>query len=219
MGSVVSTLQSDTLANTSNNGVPTATLLSALGSATFPTGSTLRTRTGITLTHPIFISNLQTDARPVAEATLEQTIAARPAAGVNLPASGTSLSLGLGSGNFKNLRVAFPGVTSPTAGTVQYYECDLDNTLNNPVNCVGTQTGTYAISTKGGVRVMRFAGHAPTVMNNTRAYVEVKDAPNLVSGSRVYVAREPNASLEENRTLSKRLNPTAWAAMKQQLGL
>ena len=70
---------------------------------------------------------------------------------------------------------------------------------------------------------MRFAGHAPTVMTNTRLYVEVKaaqQANNVVEGNWVYQAREakpgPNA---ENVSTSNRLNTEAWQGLKTQLGL
>lgn len=136
----------------------------------------------------------------------------------NETASG-SLTLGLSSGNLENLRVAFTGTTSPAAGTVQFYDCDLNSAQTGASNCVTAQTGTYAISAVGGMRVMRFAGHAETVMNQTCLYVEVKDAPGVIAGSWVFQAREIKSSVAVNRSTSKRLNPTAWAAMKTQLGL
>jgi Trk-type K+ transport system membrane component len=127
--------------------------------------------------------------------------------------------LGLSSGDLKNLRVAFTGTTSQTAGTVQFYDCDLNSAQTVASNCVTAQTGTYAISTVGGMRVMRFAGHAETVMNQTRLYVEVKDAPSVIGGNWVFVAREIKPSVAVNQSMSMRLNATAWAAMKTQLGL
>ena len=90
-------------------------------------------------------------------------------------------------------------------------------------NCVATQTGTYAIETVFGSRVMRFAGHAPTVMASTRLYVEVKaaqQANNVVEGNWVYQAREAKpGSNAENVSTSNRLNTEAWQGLKTQLGL
>ena len=220
MTSVVNTLQTDSVTNVINNGVATTGLLAALGSASYPSGSAIRSRTGYNLTQPIFINSINTDGRSQSEATtLEQFIAAKPSSGVNLANAGGSLTLGLSSGNLKNLRVAFTGITSPTAGTVQFYDCDLNSAQTVASNCVTAQTGTYTISTVGGMRVMRFAGHAETVMNQTRLYVEVKDAPSVIGGNWVFQAREIKPSVAVNLSNPKRLNATAWAAMKTQLGL
>lgn len=220
MASVVSTMQTDAATNVINNGVSATGLLAALGSAAYPSGSAIRARTGLFLNQPIIINSINTDGRPQSEATtLEQLIAKKPASGVNLATAGGSLSLGLSSGNFKNLRVAFTGTTSPTAGTVQFYDCDLNSTQTVASNCVMVQTGTYTISTVGGMRVMRFAGHAETIMNRTDLYAEVQAAPSVVAGNWVFRARELKPALDFNLSTSKRLNPTAWAAMKTQLGL
>lgn len=220
MSSVVNTLQTDSGTNVINNGVATTGLLAALGSASYPSGSAIRARTGYNLTQPIFINSINTDGRSQSEATtLEQLIAAKPSSGVNLVTAGGSLTLGLSSGNLKNLRVAFTGTTSPTAGTVQFYDCDLNSAQTVASNCVTAQTGTYTISTVGGMRAMRFAGHAETVMNQTRLYVEVKDAPSVIGGNWVFQASETKPSVAVNLSNPKRLNATAWAAMKTQLGL
>jgi hypothetical protein len=222
MSQVVTNLQTDP-ENTINNGVPTAGLIAALGSAVFPDGSTLRPGANLTLNRPIFINSLNTDGLSQALATnLEQLVAARPAGGVALPGFGGSLSLGLGSGNFKNLRVAFTGTTTATAGTVQFYECDLDVTQTMPSNCAATDTGTYDISTVNGVRVMRFAGNAPTVMNHARVYTEVKPSTQVngvIGGDWVFIAREPKPDLESNINRDKTLNAVGWLAMKAQLGI
>lgn len=220
MGSVVTTLQTDSVSNVINNGVATTGLLAALGATTYPPGSAIRARTGLNLTQPIFINSLNTDGRPQSEATtLEQLIAAKPSSGVKLATASGSLSLGLSSGELKNLRVAFTGATSPIAGTVQFYDCDLNSAQTVPSNCVAAQTGTYTISIVGGKRVMRFAGHPETVMNHTRLYVEVTDAPSVIGGNWVFQAREMKPSAAANQSSPKRLNPTAWAAMKTQLGI
>jgi len=165
------------------------------------------------------INSLSSDGRPQNEAqTLEQLIAAKPATGLSYPGNSGSLTLGVSTGNFRNLRVAFTGVTNATSGTVQFYECDLDSTQMITSNCAATVPGTYTISTVHGVRVMRFAGYAETVMNNNRVYVEV-NAPGLVTGNWVYQARESKQNTAYAISAQQRLNPVAWEAMKAQLGL
>lgn len=220
MAGVIAALQADSTTNTINNGLTTTHLLTALGTAAFPAGSTRSLRTSVNLTQPIFINSINTDGRPQAEATtLEQLMAAKQATGVSLPSFGSSLNLGLGSGNFKNLRVAFTGVTSTTTGTVQFYECDLDANLVNPSNCATTTAGTYTISTVNGARIMRFTGHAATVMNHVRSYAEVKNAPQVIGGDWVFIVRETKPDVNSNVNKQIRFNATAWAAMKAQLGL
>ena len=218
MASVVTALQADSATNTINNGLSTATLLAALGTATFPANSATRLRTSLSLNQPIFINNSRTDYRPQAEATtLEQLIAAKPATGVNLATSGGTLSLGVSTSALRNLRVAFTGTTSPTTGTVQFYDCDL-NTADQPSNCTATQTGTYSISTLNGVRVMAFAGHAPTTYSTqVNYYAEVRGSN--AGDWWVYRARQAKPTVEANIGGNKRINATAWAAMKAKLGL
>lgn len=220
MAEVISEMQADPASNVINNGMSVANLIAALGTAVFPAGSSINTRHNLTLAPSVMINSLNTDGRPQSEAqTLEQLIAAKPAAAVTLPSPNGTLTLGLGSGNFRNLRVAFAGTTNATSGTVQFYECDLNSTQSVASNCAATQTGTYAIGTVHGVRVMRFAGHAPTVMNHTRVYAEVQNAPAVIDGSWVFQARENKTDVDSSVSIQKRLNPTAWAAIKPQLGL
>ncbi len=221
MASVVAEQQADTAANVINNGVSTNGLLSALGGASFPANSSITRRKNLQLTRPIFINSISSDGRPQSEATtLEQLIAAKPASAVTLSSGGGSLSLGFGSSNAKNLRVAFTGTTSAAAGTVQFYECDFNATQTTSSNCVTTTTGTYAISTVHGARVMRFAGHATTASNNVRLYAEVHNVPNVVSGGNwVYQVRELKPEVDFNVSNQNRLNEAAWVAMKAQLGI
>lgn len=224
MADVVTELQPDSENFINTGGLSTVGLLAALGATSFPSGSTLRPGVSLTLTQPIFINSLNTDGRPQAEATsLDQLIAAKPAAGVNPVNGAGSLSLGVSSGPLKNLRVAFTGTSSATAGTVQFYECDLDATQTVVSNCAATQPGTYAITDDHGVRVMRFAGFTPTVMDHVRHYVEVtstNQANGVIGGGNwVFQARERKPDLDANLSENKRLNGTAWAAMKAQLGL
>lgn len=218
MSDVITEMQSDSSSNTINNGVPVANLLAAVGTAKFPAGSAIRQRFSTSVNQPIFINNLSTDGRPQAEATtLEGLIAARPASSVNLATGSGTLSLGISSGNAKALRVAFTGVTSATQGAVQFYDCDLNSTQTVISNCVTAGTGGYAISTVNGSKVMRFTGHTPTVMNHTRLYVEVKNVAGVVNGDWVYQARENKPSFESNFSTSKRINSTAWSALRSTL--
>lgn len=205
--------------NSINNGVATAGLLGALGNASFPAGSQSLTRIAVKVNSAIYISNLYNDGRPQAEATtLDQLVAAKPASGVNLASGGGTISLGITSSALKNLRVAFTGASSATAGTVQFYECDLNSAQTVVSNCTTLSTGTYEISTVNGVRVMRFAGHPATVMDHTRVYAEVKWGG--ANGDWVYQAREPKSAIALGRSSrSERLNANAWSAMKAQLGL
>jgi hypothetical protein len=220
MTAVVTEMQADPATNVINNGLPTENLLAALGAAVFPAGSSINARHNLTLSQTISINSLSTDGRPQSEAqTLEQLIAAKPASAVQLPSPNGSLTLGLGSGNLRNLRVAFTGSTNATSGTVQFYECDLDSALVVASNCEAKETGTYAIGTVHGARVMRFAGHAPNVMNHNRVYAEVQNAPTVASGNWIYQARENKLDTSNAFSIQKRLNPTAWAAMQSALGL
>lgn len=224
MSSVVTDLQADP-GNTINVGLSTSGLMAALGSSTFPSGSALRPGYTLNLNQPVFLNSVNTDGRTEGvDATLEILIDDHPAsvADAALPGVSASLSLGLGSGNLKNLRVSFIGAVSATAGTVQFYECDLDITLTVASNCAKTQIGTYTITTIHGDRAMSFAGHASTVMNHERLYVEVKDANRVngfISGDWVFLARRLKPGLANNGSTNTRLNGAGWGAMKAQLGI
>jgi hypothetical protein len=224
MTSVVTELQADP-GNPINAGLSTSGLLTALGSASFPSGSALRPGYTLNLNQPVFINSVNTDGRfEGVDATLEVLRQDYQAADANaaLPGPGFTLSLGLGSGSFRNLRVAFVGAGGATSGPVQFYECDLDSSLTVASNCAATQTGTYAITTIHGARVMSFAGHAPTVMNHERLYVEVRDANRangFISGDWVFLARRLKPGFTHNAVVNTRLNGTGWGAMKAQLGI
>lgn len=213
--------------NTINVGQSTSNLVTDLGMASFQGNSALRVGTSLNLNRPYFINSINTDSVNQAIATnLAELIAARPASAVALPSPGGSLSLGLGSGNFRNLRVAFTGSTNATQGTVQFYECDLDATQTTASNCGTAGTGNYAISSVNGVQVMHFTGNAPTVMNHERVYVEVKAGTQVVQtmpvvggGDTVFVARQNKPDIDSNSADSRRLNGSAWADMKAQLGI
>ena len=114
--------------------------------------------------------------------------------------------------------MAFTGTTSATAGTVQFYDCDLNADGSVSSNCTATQTGTYSISTLNGVRVMAFAGHAPTTYSmQVNYYAEVRGSN--AGDWWVYRARQAKPTVEANIGGNKRINATAWAAMKAKLGL
>ncbi|HEY8709956.1 MAG TPA: hypothetical protein VIM34_18415, partial [Burkholderiaceae bacterium] len=220
MTAVVTQMQADAASNVINKGLPVDNLLSALGNAVFPAASSINARYNLTVAPSISIGSLSNDGRPQSEAqTLEQLIAAKPASAVALPSPNGTLTLGLGSGDFRNLRVAFTGTSNATSGTVQFYECDLNSALTIASNCSATATGTYSIGTVNGARVLRFAGHAPTVMSTTRVYVEVQNAPTVATGNWVYQASENKLDMASAFSIQNRLNPAAWAAMKTQLGL
>lgn len=219
MASVIQAMQNEPGTNVINNGSDATTLLNGVGAATFPADSGTRLRVRLNLNQPIFINDSRTDARPQAEATtLEALIAAKPAAQVNLATATGTLSLGMSTSALRSLRVAFTGTTGPTAGTVQFYDCDLNAAATVVSNCTPTQTGTYAIETVHGVRVMRFAGHAPTTFSSQEnLYAELKATSTGID----YVFRARQAKPTEALAVStaKRLNATAWAALKGQLGL
>jgi hypothetical protein len=220
MASVIASMQADAATNTINAGASTANLLAAVGGASFPSGSALRTHVNLTLNNSIFISNITNDARPGTETSLEQTIAARPASGVNLATAAGSLTLGVSTGPLKNLRVAFTGTTSSTAGTVQFYDCDLNAAQTVASNCVATTAGTYAISLVNGVRVMGFSGHPEaTGSNQVNFYAEVRNTPSVVAGERVFRVRQAKPAVDGNVASSKRLNGVAGSALRGQLGV
>jgi hypothetical protein len=223
MADVVTELQSDGENFINTGGLSTTGLLAALGAAQFPASSNLRPGLSLNLTQPIFINSINTDGRPQVEATsLDELIAAKQAAGVDLATAAGSLSLGLGSGPLKNLRVAFTGTSSATSGTVQYYECDLNAAQTVASNCMVTLNGSYDIVSIHGARVMRFAGFAPTVMDHVRHYVEVNpgnQVNGVIGGEWVFVARQRKPDFDFNFSRTKRLNGVGWTAMRQQLGL
>ena len=213
-------MQADTAANSINNGNPTASLLTKLGAASFPADAVLQKRVSLNVSRPLYINTLSSDILNPAITSLEQVMSAFPSSGVNLTAGRGTLGLGVTTTEVKVLRVAFTGTTSPTAGTVQYYECDLNVAQNTIANCVTTQTGTYAIETVQGMRVLRYTGFSETIMNNTRVHVEVPSIAGLApGGTRVYVARESKPDLANALTRSNRLNSTAWASMRATLGI
>lgn len=216
MSDVVNEIRANPDSSSINIGLPADNLLTALGGAVFPAGSNYRPRASINLKRPILINSINTDGINQAVAdTLEELITAFPSSGVTATTGG--LNLGLGSGNFKNLRVAF----TPTPGQVQFYECDLDATQTIRSNCAPTALGSYTISTVNGARVMRYSGFAPTVMDHERFHAEVtstNQVNGVIAGNWVFVARQAKVPGDDAQVDLNRLNATAWAAMKPLLG-
>lgn len=224
MASMVTSMQADPSTNVINNTLPTASLLAALGSASFPANAFIDQRTKLNLAQAIYINSIGDDALAATTTSLEQLIASYPSAAVKLVKGRGTLGLGRADSQTSALRVSFSGATSPIAGVAQFYRCDYDASQDSIANCVATQTGTYAISTVNGVRVLRYSGNAPTIMDHTRLHAEIAqgvsgltDGP--LSGSRVFVARENKATVAFNQSMSKRLNSTAWAVLKSKLGI
>ena len=217
MAEVINQLQADPASNSINKTLTPAGLLTAVGTATFPAGAQLQKTTSLILQQPLFVTDTRTQAIPQAQATtLEQLVAARPASNVNLATTAGSLSVGLGTSALRNLRVAFTGTTSATEGTVQYYDCDLSVT-DMASNCTATNTGTYRIGTVNGVRVMRFEGLPPAPASfQDNFYAEVDGG---ATGNYIYRVRQNKSTLASTRSVSNRLDSTAWAALKAKLGL
>ena len=219
MADVVTAIRADGATNTLYTDSDASPLLSALGSTVFPANSTVRLRTSLMLNQHYFVNNTNNDFRRASEATtLEEFIAAFPATKVNLTTGEGTRTLGYGATTSRNLRVAFTGTTDATSGTVQYYDCALNlvNGTETASDCTATQTGTYKIQTISGSRIMSFAGHAPTTAYGSIDYYGQITTP---SGERVARVRSPKLDSTNAASVAKRLNATAWTAMKTALGL
>lgn len=226
MSSVVTAMQADPSSNTINSALPTTALLGDLGSAAFPANARLQTRRNLNLAADsyLYINNVNADAFSTSITSLEQLIASFASSAVNLATGRGTLGLGLADSQTSVLRVSFTSPASATAGTAQFYRCDYNPSANTIANCVATQTGSYAIGTVNGVRVVRYSGFAPTIMTHTRLHAEVAPGvPGLTdgpgSGSRVFVVRENIPTVAASQSTNKRLDSTAWAAMRSQLGI
>lgn len=209
---------------TINAGRDISGLNNNLGTATFPVGSRSTLRTNWTLTQPVWINSANTDRiayRGVPVPTLENLVTAFPASVVVTPDPAGTLSLGLSTGSQRNLRVAFTGThTTPLSnGTVQFYDCDLNAAQTVASNCAPLGTGSYRVEEQHGVRMLRVAGHPDTVMNHVRLFVEVQNTPAVSSTNAVFIARQNKPDAASNTTATRRINATAWAAMRQVLGL
>lgn len=208
MSSVITEMQSDSDTNFINSGISTTALLTTLGAAVFPDGSTIEQRFMQYLTPSIYINDINRDGLPQSLTSLEQVISSYPSTAVNLSTGRGTLGIGFGSSESRVLRVAFSGIGGPTSGEVQFYECDWNVAQNTISNCTATVTGTYTISTIGGARVMRYS-------EGTRMHAEVKNVPGVATGERVFVARESSSAT----SATKRLNSIAWSSMRAILGL
>ena len=217
MADVITAMRADGAANTLNTDSDAAPLLSAVGGAVFPANSAVRSRTSLMLNQHYLVNNTNADFRPASEATtLEEFIAAYPATKVNLANGRGTRTLGYGATTSRTQRFAFTGVSSAVAGTVQYYDCALDATETNVSDCAATATGTYTISTISGSRIMSFTGYAPAPAYR---YVDSYAQITTPSGERIARVRSPKLDSTYAASATKRLNSTAWAAMKSTLGL
>lgn len=219
MSDLVTRWQGQPSNSINTGGAATANLLAALGNTQFPNGSTESTQENYIVVPALTIDNAWTRGLPQNRATTVADLpAAYPVASVDLATGANTLSLGLGSGADKAMRVAFGAATDATTGEAQYYQCDLDpvrQVFTNPPNCVATVQGTYRIDTVHGVPVMRFVGAPATVMTFDVVYTQ----HDFGSGSWVLRAHETKPTLSARRFSTNRLNGPAWAAMKAQLGL
>lgn len=202
---------------------PNNALASAVGSATFPAGSQELLNTGLTLASGLVVDNAFNRAQSTTlGASLQEMTAKLPVSGVKLATGGGMVGLGLGTAPNKAMRVAFGAASNGTAGAAQFYECtlsgDFANTFADPPNCKATTLGSYSIETVHGVEIMRFAGHPP--VTDAIGYSVVLSTVASSSGSsRIYRAHEQKRSFNANYSSSKRLNRTAWEALKAKLGL
>ncbi|GAB4202422.1 MAG: hypothetical protein Fur0019_00190 [Tibeticola sp.] len=209
---------------TINAGMDIGGLNNNLGPAAFPAGSRSTLRTNWTLTRPVWINSANTDRinyRGVPVPTLENLVASFPASVVVTPNPAGTISLGLSTGLQRNLRVAFTGThTTPlSSGTVRFYDCELNAAQTVASNCATLGDGTYSVEVQNGVRMLRVAGHPETIMTHTRLFVEVQNTPAVSNANAVFVARQNKPDAASNTTASRRINATAWAAMRQVLGL
>ncbi len=225
MADLVSNWQGRPALNRINNdGTSTAGLLGALGAAALPAGAEEDHRRALTLSSDIVITDTWTRAITQADGrdTLTGVVAHYAVGSVNIStgtnAGNTTLSLGLGTSDMKNMRVAF-GANS----AAHYYECDLatpGGNLANPPNCQTTTTGTYSIETVSGAQILRFAGH-PTVAASVGydvVYTQI-DWGGGPPNRWVYRAHATKPDYQNRFAQSLRLNGAAWSAFKTQLGL
>lgn len=187
---------------------PVVTMASttALGTATFPAGSVLRTNVSAQLNWPIRINNTSTDL--LGSGTLANLVATRTVAAANPATAAGTLPLGLVDSTH-SLRAAFID-----GGTAQLYRCDATApNYTDSSNCTPFAQSAFTIQVIGGVNVLKFTAFPNTTLDNTRGYAEYNGA--------VYQYRQQRPATDVNQVLSytQRLNGTAWTALKTQLGL
>jgi len=202
MSDVITKLQAATDGSNTLNLDP-----SLVGSATFPTGSTLQTYNNFDIGRAIWINNLNSTVEVLSQFTsLESFIAARATSNVVLnPAKGVTW-LGYTGDLSHWLGASFTDAKSQ----VQYYSCTFNATTNSFTTCTPAGTGTFAIVTVNGSRLIQFQGQPAPVANVT--YTVGYGEYNGI------VARYRQA-IPGQTTLTRRLNGTGWQALKTALGI
>lgn len=203
MATIVTAMQA---ANENNSNISAITINpSLLGTATFPAGSRLDKRTRLALSQNIFINNTNRDnGQAGGVTTLEAFVAALPSSRVNLGNARGTYGLGL-IDNTHALRVAFINTTT----AVQFYSCSYAAVTDTVSNCTLSTTGTFAISTVNGVRVMTYSGQPATFMNHARGHAEYL--------GKVAVIRQNKPQVEPSTSYRQSLNGTAFEAVKAML--
>lgn len=187
--------------NDTTMGVP----LGALGDATFPEETMLRVSVSAqNASSPIYINNLKSDRYGFP--SLEQMIKARPVAGVNLAAPGTTVG-GMGLLDTKHvLRVAFGD-----GHMAQFYACESTPPVYSDVGaCKPVAQSSYSVETRNGVPILSFANHPGAAQMNgvSRGFTEYDGA--------VYSYRTPApfANVVQAMTHTLRLNDVGGDALK-----
>ena len=216
MASLVSRWQGLSSNTINTGGRPTAALTAALGSVVFPAGAQEALRTNIVVGQTVMIDSL--GSRGTGHRSLDALIDAYPTSGAASPTGANTRTLGTTTSALKNLRVSF-APSSATQGTATYYECDLNEAQTVASNCAALAgTGTYSIDEVNGERLLRFAGKPP--QPTMTAYDIVYTEINWGDGNQwTYRAHQTKPNLGARVSATNRLNGTAWAAMKTQLGL
>jgi len=210
MGDTLRTMQAATNGSNTVNMDPTL-----VDGKTFPTGSTLRVRTGVNLGDVIYINNLNSTSEILSGtnyANVETFIKARQKANVKLAPQANSGLTWLGFTEDANHWLA--GAFSDETSGVQYYSCTFNATTNNYDTCAEAGTGTFSVVTQNGARLIKFAGQPKPVdaINYTVGYGEY--APNVMARYRINKPTGTHAV-----TQSQRLNGTAGDALRKAVGL
>lgn len=179
-----------------------------LGTATFPSKSSLKTMVNIQTQMPRFIRDAATDTIGNFP-SLNALIAARPASAVDLAtASGTIGGLGAFD-QTHSVRGAFVD-----ASTIALYRCEADQpNYDNPRNCAALATSPITVRTIGGSKVLSLESFPQTTSPTLRGYAEYN--------GRVYTYHQSRPHQSEDDALSyvQLFDGNAWAGMKSALGL
>lgn len=202
MSDVITKLQAATDGSNTLNLDP-----SLVGSATFPTGSTLQTYNNFDIGRAIWINNLNSANEVLPRFTsLEAFIASRLTANVVLnPASGITWI-----GYTGDLNHWLAASFTDTKSQAQYYSCTFNATTNTFTTCAPAGTGTFSIVTVNGSRLIQFQGQPAPVASVT--YTVGYGEYNGI------VARYRQANPSQTAT-TRRLNGTGWQALKTALGI